>query len=58
MQSLLAVSGIITRLKAWESLGAEVSIMIQSSRAPSALWLRKDQYSKLTLALRPAHNTK
>lgn len=45
MQPLLALSGIITRRKERESLGSEVSIMIHSSRASNALWLRKDQYS-------------
>ncbi len=57
MQSLLDQSGIITRSKARESSGSEVSIMIHSSRAPNTLWQKKkDQYPKLTVALRPVHN--
>lgn len=56
MQSLLAQSGIITRHKARENSGSEVSIMIHSSRAPNTQWLWKDQYPKLTVALWPVHN--
>ncbi len=56
MQSLLDQSSIITQSKARESSGSEVSIMIHSSRAPNTLWQKKNQYPKLTVALRPVHN--
>ncbi len=57
MQSLFAQSGIITRSKARESLGYEVSMQLQGAKhTVTVKKKKKDQYPKLTVALWPVHN--
>lgn len=58
MQSLFAQSVIMTRSKARESLGSEVSMRLQGAKHTVTLKKKKckDQYPKLMVALRPVHN--